>query len=98
MRDRNGWIRMEEEVEMSLETKGKETNKDIVYEKKKRKNAYFYFIATIFKIPVSFLLKKNKKEYKFRLIGEMGESQSWGKGTIIRLDCMKKQFLILESI
>lgn len=43
-------------------------------------------------------MKKNKKGYKFRLIGEMGKSQSWGKGTIIKLDCMKKQFLILESI
>lgn len=93
-----GWIRMGEKVEMSLETKGKETNKDIVYENKKRKNACFYFIDTIFKIPVSFLMKKNKKRYKFRLIGEMGKSQSWGKGTIIKLDCMKKQFLILESI
>lgn len=42
--------------------------------KRKEKNACFYFIATIFKIPVSFLMKKNKKGYKFRLIREMGES------------------------
>lgn len=43
-----GWIRMEEEVEMSLETKGKETNKDIVYEKKKRKKMLVLFYCYYF--------------------------------------------------
>lgn len=43
------WIRMGEKVEMSLETKGKETNKDIVYKKRKEKMLVFILLILFLK-------------------------------------------------